>query len=79
MDKGGIRMRVIMISICFWLLFIWFLIRQFLKIQHLERIQKELQKQLANKTIEANTAIAMYEGLKNALNDNMEAIASAKH
>lgn len=72
-------MRVIMISICFWLLFIWLLIRQFLKIQHLERIQKELQKQLANKTIEANTAIAMYEGLKNALNDNMEAIASAKH
>lgn len=72
-------MRVIMISICFWLLFIWLLIRQFLKIQHLERIQKELQKQLANKTIEANTAIAMYEGLKNALNDNTEIIASAKH
>lgn len=72
-------MQIIMISLIFWLFFIWLLIRQFLKIQHLERIQKELQKQLADKTIEANTYAAMYEGLKNAINDNTEIIEKAKH
>ena len=72
-------MQIIMISLIFWLFFIWLLIRQFLKIQHLEKIQKEAQKQLAQKTIEANTYCAMYEGLKNALNDNSDIIASAKH
>ena len=72
-------MQIIIISMVFWLLFVWLLIRQYLKIEHLERIRKELQGQLANKTIEANTYAAMYEGLKNAINDNTEIIEKAKH
>ena len=72
-------MQLIMISIIFWLLFLWLLIRQYLKIEHLEKNRKELQSQLANKTIEANTYAAMYEGLKNAINDNTEIIEKAKH
>lgn len=72
-------MQIIIISMVFWLLFLWLMIRQYLKIEHLERIRKELQSQLANKTIEANTYAAMYEGLKNAINDNTEIIEKAKH
>lgn len=72
-------MQIIMISMVFWLLFLWLMIRQYLKLEHLERIRKELQSQLANKTIEANTYAAMYEGLKNAINDNTEIIEKAKH
>lgn len=72
-------MQIIMISMCFWLLLIWFIIRQFLKIQRLERKNRELKALLEDETKKKNTYAIWYESLKKALGDNDEVIASAKH